>query len=172
MPADHGSFSTSMRSTSRPALSGRTGALSPEKQLLFSPSGAIGRYEAPAWFQYLRLPVFCSPLRNSGGGGPVDGQSSAATARIDHILYDDRAQLRCPDHDTFERSYPDMRIVTIDQGLDILGMPKRVKASQESPLQGTIRSSSPVQSELKNAETMNDTSMLITGIRRHIRRRQ
>lgn len=123
-------------------VSGRKGAFVPGETLHFSPSGAVGRTEAPAWFQYFGSLYFVPLSGTPREGDRIDGQSSAATASIDRILYDDRAQLRSLIK-YVRTQYPEMRIVTIDQGLDILGMPKWVKASQESPLQGTVRSSSP-----------------------------
>jgi hypothetical protein len=72
-------------------------------------------------------------------GDRVEGQRSAATARIDRILYDDQAQLRSLVR-YVRTQYPEMRIVTIDQGLDILGMPKKEKASLGSSLHGTAGS--------------------------------
>jgi hypothetical protein len=51
----------------------------------------------------------------------IRGETSGATARLDRIVYDERAQIR--EMLRYARTrYPDMRIVTIDQALDILGM--------------------------------------------------
>jgi hypothetical protein len=123
-------------------VSGREGALVPGEILHFSPSGAVGRCEAPAWFQHFGS-LYIVPLSGTPKAGDrVDGQSSAATALVDRILYDDRAQLRSLIR-YVRTQYPEMRIVTIDQGLDILDMPKWEKASQAYSLQGAVRSSSP-----------------------------
>jgi hypothetical protein len=99
----------------------REGRFIPGETLHFSPSGAVGRCESPAWFQYFGslyfVPISGTPLE----GDRISGQNSSATAHIERILYDDRAQLR--DMIRYVRArYPDMRIVTIDQGLDILGI--------------------------------------------------
>lgn len=122
-------------------VTGRTGAFVPGETLHFSPSGAVGRCEAPAWFQYFGALYFVPLSGTPKAGDRVDGQSSAATARIDRILYDDRAQLRSLIQ-YVRTHHPEMRIVTVDQGLDILNMPKREEASKESSLQGTVRGSS------------------------------
>ena len=122
-------------------VSGRTGVFAPGETLHFSPSGAVGRYEAPAWFQYFGSLYFVPLSGTPKTGDRVDGQRSAATAHIDRILYDDQAQLRSLIR-YVRTSYPEMRIVTIDQGLDILDMPKREKTVQEYLLQGSAGSSS------------------------------
>jgi polysaccharide deacetylase len=105
-------------------LAERRGSFIPGEKLLFSPSGAIGRYEPPAWFLFFGslyfVPLSGTPL----AGDSITGQSSGATARLDHLIYDERAQIT-EMLQYVQRRYPDMRIVTIDQGLDILGVPKR-----------------------------------------------
>jgi len=117
----------------------RTGVFVPGETLRFSPSGAVGRYEAPAWFQHFGSLYFVPLSGTPKAGDRVEGQRSAATARIDRILYDDQAQLRSLVR-YVRTQYPEMRIVTIDQGLDILGMPKKEKASLGSSLHGTAGS--------------------------------
>jgi hypothetical protein len=123
------------------SVSGRAGVFVPGETLHFSPSGAVGRCEAPAWFQYFGSLYFVPLSGTPTAGDRVDGQRSAATARIDRILYDDQAQLRSLIR-YVRAQYPEMRIVTIDQGLDILDMSKREKSSQEPSLQGTAGPSS------------------------------
>jgi peptidoglycan/xylan/chitin deacetylase (PgdA/CDA1 family) len=99
----------------------REGTFIPGETLHFSPSGAVGRCESPAWFQYFSSLYFVPTSGTPLEGDRISGQNSSATARIGRILYDDRAQLR--DMIQYVRThYPDMRIVTIDQGLDILGV--------------------------------------------------
>lgn len=103
-------------------LSGRDGTFIPGETLQFSPSGAVGRCEAPAWFQYFGSLYFVPLSGTPRNGDRISGQSSGATARLDGIVYDDRAQLGDLLRYVHTR-YPDMRIVTIDQALDILGVP-------------------------------------------------
>ena len=112
-------------------LTEREGKFIPGETLHFSPSGAVGRCESPAWFQYFGslyfVPISGTPLE----GDRISGQNSSATARIERILYDDRAQLR--DMIRYVRTrYPDMRIVTIDQGLDILGIAQQAPSGGEN----------------------------------------
>lgn len=104
-------------------VTNRKGAFIPDENLLFSPSGAKGRYEAPAWFLFFGSLYFVPLSGTPQAGDTVTGQSSGATARIDHVIYDERAAIS--EMLRYVRTtYPDMRIVTIDQGLDILGVPK------------------------------------------------
>jgi peptidoglycan/xylan/chitin deacetylase (PgdA/CDA1 family) len=116
----------------------REGKFIPGETLQFSPSGAVGRCESPAWFQYFGslyfVPVSGTPLE----GDRISGQNSGATARIKRILYDDRAQL----HDMIRyvrTRYPDMRIVTIDQGLDILGIAQQMHFAEKTTATSTVR---------------------------------
>jgi hypothetical protein len=104
-------------------LTGRKGMFVPDEKLLFSPSGAQGRYERPTWFLFFGS-LYLVPLSGTPQAGDmVTGQMSGATARIDHIIYDERASIS--ELLRYVRTtYSDMRIVTIDQGLDILGVPK------------------------------------------------
>jgi peptidoglycan/xylan/chitin deacetylase (PgdA/CDA1 family) len=99
------------------------GSFIPGETLFFVPSGAVGRYEAPSWFLFFGS-VYFVPLADAPKpGDTITGKTSGAVARVNRILYDDRAQLS--DLIKYVRTrYPDMRIVTIDQGLDLLGVPK------------------------------------------------
>jgi len=102
-------------------ITGLKGTFVPGERLVFTPSGAEGRYEAPAWFQYFGSLYFVPFAGTPQPGDRLVGETSKATAQFDHIIYDDRAALG--DMIRYVRSkYPDMRIVTVDQGLDILGM--------------------------------------------------
>jgi hypothetical protein len=95
----------------------------PGEKLLFSPSGAIGRYEPPAWYLFFGSLYFVPLSGTPKAGDTITGETSGAVARIDHILYDERSQIS--EMIRYVRTrYPDMRIVTIEQGLDILGAPK------------------------------------------------
>jgi len=95
----------------------------PGEHLTFSPSGAVGRYEAPAWFQYFGSLYFVPLAGTPQPGDRILGKSSNASAKLNHYIYDDRAAIS--DMIRYvHMKYPDMRIVTIDQGLDLLGMAK------------------------------------------------
>ncbi|HUI45032.1 MAG TPA: polysaccharide deacetylase family protein [Nitrospirota bacterium] len=105
-------------------IAGKQGTFMAGEKLIFSPSGAEGRYEAPAWFQYFGSLYFVPLSGTPREGDRIIGQTSKATARLDHIIYDDRAAIS--DMIRYVKTkYPDMSIVTIDEGLDILGMKKK-----------------------------------------------
>ncbi len=114
------------------AVEKRQGSFIPGEKLLFSPSGAIGRYEPPAWYLFFGSLYFVPLSGRPEAGDTITGETSGASARIDRILYDERAQLR--DMIRYvHMHYPDMRIVTIDQGLDILGVAQQTNAYENRP---------------------------------------
>jgi peptidoglycan/xylan/chitin deacetylase (PgdA/CDA1 family) len=116
------------------AVTGSRGSFIPGEKLLFSPSGAIGRYEPPTWYLFFGSLYFIPLSGRPEAGDTITGESSKASARIDHILYDERAQL----HDMIRYArtrYPDMPIVTIDQGLDILGIAQQKTMAEETSVQ-------------------------------------
>ncbi len=92
------------------------------EKLLFSPSGAIGRYQPPTWYLFFGSLYFVPLSGSPKVGEKITGASSGASARVDRIIYDERALIS--DMLRYVRTrYPDMRIVTIDQGLYIIGAP-------------------------------------------------
>jgi peptidoglycan/xylan/chitin deacetylase (PgdA/CDA1 family) len=104
------------------AIKMRRGSFIPGEKLLFIPSGAIGRYEPPTWYLFFGSLYFVPLSGRLEAGDTITGESSGASARVDRILYNEPALLS--DMLRYVRTrYPDMRIVTIDQGLDILGAP-------------------------------------------------
>lgn len=114
------------------AVEKRHGSFIPGEKLLFSPSGAIGRYEPPTWYLYFGSLYFIPLSGRPEAGDAITGESSGASARIDRILYDEWAQIR--DMIRYVRThYPDMRIVTIDQGLDILGIAQQAPLAENTP---------------------------------------
>ncbi|MCK9417896.1 MAG: polysaccharide deacetylase family protein [Nitrospirae bacterium] len=116
------------------AVEERHGSFIPGEKLMFSPSGAQGRYEPPAWYLFFGSLYFVPLSGRPGAGDTIIGESSGASARIDRILYDEWAQIR--DMIRYVRTrYPDMRIVTIDQGLDILGIAQQAPLAAEIPAQ-------------------------------------
>lgn len=90
-----------------------------------SPSGTIGRYTTKHWFPVFGSYMYIVPFSGvPQPGDTITGASSGATARIDYIMYNDLTLLS--DMLGYIRTkYPDMRIVTTDQGLDLLGVPKK-----------------------------------------------
>jgi len=94
------------------------------EKLLLSPSGAVGRYVTTHWFPVYGYAIYLVPFSGTPQPGDrVKGERSGATARIDHILYNEREQLSSM-LGYIRKNYPDMPIVTIDKGLDLLGIPK------------------------------------------------
>jgi hypothetical protein len=102
-------------------LAERKGSFIPGETLHFTPSGAIGRDHTPSWYRFFGSLYFVPLSGQPQEGDVIRGETSGATARLDRIVYDERAQIR--EMLRYARTrYPDMRIVTIDQALDILGM--------------------------------------------------
>ena len=118
-------------------VEGRSGLFRPGEKLSFSPSGAEGRFEAPAWFQFFQR-LYCAPLQGTPlPGDRISGLESGATARFERFVYDDKAALR--DLISYVRArHPDMRFVTVDQGLDILGMAKTPGPDESVPIEKTM----------------------------------
>jgi peptidoglycan/xylan/chitin deacetylase (PgdA/CDA1 family) len=95
------------------------------EKLVLSPSGAVGRFVTVHWFPVYGYAIYLVPFSGvPQPGDTVKGERSGATARIDHILYNEREQLSDM-LGYIHRTYPDMPIVTIDKGLDLLGIPKQ-----------------------------------------------
>jgi len=95
------------------------------EKLTLSPSGAVGRYVTTHWFPVYGYAIYLVPFSGvPEQGDTVKGERSGATAKIDHILYNEREQLYGM-LGYIRKSYPDMPIVTIDKGLDLLGVPKQ-----------------------------------------------
>jgi len=91
-----------------------TGTFLKGEELLFSHSGARGRYSKELFSWLYFLPVAGTPQ----AGDTIIGQTSKATCRLDEIIYNDKVDIGGLIEYTHSR-YPDMKIVTIDQGLDI-----------------------------------------------------
>ena len=105
-------------------LTDSQGTFARGETVTLTPSGTVARYTTTHWFpiygSYMYLVPFSGVPRP---GDTITGASSGATARIDYIMYNDATQLT--DMISYIRTqYPDMKIVTIDQGLDLLGIPK------------------------------------------------
>ncbi|PIV44599.1 MAG: hypothetical protein COS28_00080 [Nitrospirae bacterium CG02_land_8_20_14_3_00_44_33] len=84
------------------------------EELLFSPSGARGRYSKELFSWLYFLPVSGRPQ----AGDTITGQTIGATCHLDEIIYNDKEDIGELIEYMHSR-YPDMKIVTIDQGLDI-----------------------------------------------------
>jgi len=110
-----------------------SGTFQKGETVTLSPSGTVGRYTTTHWFpvygSYMYIVPFSGVPRS---GDTITGATSGATARIDYIMYNELTQL-ADMIGYIQRNYPDMRIVTIDQGLDLLGVPRlKVEAREKA----------------------------------------
>lgn len=103
-------------------ISGRKGKFIPGENLSFRPSGATGKF-TDSGIVFMGSAIYFIPL--SGVPQPDDtitGQTSGATGRVDRIIYNEKEDIN--DMIAYiHKNYPDMRIVTIDKGLDLMGIP-------------------------------------------------
>ncbi len=105
-------------------LINKKGSFTRGELLSFSPSGARGRQVRDLWFLTAGYLHFVPLDGTPRPGDSILGQTSGATARLGHVVFNERENIG--ELVRYVRTrYPDMRIVTIDQGLDILGAPNR-----------------------------------------------
>lgn len=103
-------------------VSGRNGDFILGEGLVFKPSGAAGKYTVkgicPFGSAMYITPLSGTPRVNDS----VTGQSSGATGILDKVYYNEKENI---DEliKYIHTKYPDMRIVTIDKGLDLMGIP-------------------------------------------------
>ncbi|MFA5072977.1 MAG: polysaccharide deacetylase family protein [Nitrospirota bacterium] len=106
-------------------LDAKKGTFQKGELVRLRPSGTIGRYVTVHWFPLYGFSLYFVPLSGvPQPGDTITGMTSGATASIDSLIYNDRILLSDMIN-YIKSSYPDMRIVTIDQGLDVLGIPKK-----------------------------------------------
>ena len=95
-------------------VSQRDGVFQPGETLLFSPSGAKGRYSKGLFNWYYFVPLSeIAQARDT-----IVGLSSGAACHLDEILYN-KSEVLTKLIEYTRSSHLDMRIVTIDEGLDI-----------------------------------------------------
>ncbi len=103
-------------------LTAEKGAFVKGEQLLFSPSGATGRHLRDRWLLSAGYLHFIPLAGTPQPGDQVTGASSGAVARLGKVVYNQRAEIS--ELLTYVRTkYPDMRIVTVDTALDLMGIP-------------------------------------------------
>ncbi len=103
-------------------LTDKRGTFTRGEQLLFSPSGALGRHTRDRWFLTAGSLRFAPLAGTPRPGDTITGKKSGAAAQLNRVVFNERVNIS--ELVRYIRTrYPDMRIVTIDQGLDILGMP-------------------------------------------------
>jgi peptidoglycan/xylan/chitin deacetylase (PgdA/CDA1 family) len=92
-----------------------SGGFIPGEDVRFSPSGAAGTYKRDIFIWSYFVPLSGAPRE----GDTVTGLSSGATGFIHSVVYNERQTLE----DVLgyiQTRYPDMRIVTLEQGLKIM----------------------------------------------------
>ena len=99
-------------------ITGKNGNFIPGEEIVFKPSGARGKYAAKGICAFGSA-MYITPL----SGIPqvkdiVTGQSSGATGILGKIYYNERENITSLIK-YIHIEYPDMKIVTIDKGLDI-----------------------------------------------------
>ena len=135
-------------------LTNKSGKFKAGEQLLFSPSGAKGRHLRDEWFLTAGYVHFVLLAGTPQPGDKVIGQTSGTTALLNRVVYDQGAAIS--DLVKYVRTkYPDMKIVTIDAALDLLGAPDITKGPDAK--NDTI-------GKTFAQKNMKKTSMLITGI--------
>lgn len=106
-------------------VSATRGTFAKGETVTLDPSGTVARYTTAHWFPIYGSYLYLVPFSGvPQPGDTITGTTSGATARIDHIMYNDLALLTDM-LGYIRKKYPDMRIVTIEQGLDLLGVPKK-----------------------------------------------
>jgi peptidoglycan/xylan/chitin deacetylase (PgdA/CDA1 family) len=101
-----------------------SGTFKKGEMVTLSPSGTAARYTTTLWCPLYGSSMYIVPFSGEPrAGDTVTGATSGATARIDHIRYNDPTLLAAM-IDYIKRTYPGMRIVTVDQGLNLLGVPR------------------------------------------------
>jgi hypothetical protein len=104
-------------------VSAYDGAFRKGETLRFHPSGATGRHVTTHWFPLYGHAVYLVPLSGAPQPGDlIEGVSSGATATLDSVVYNEREQLG-EMLSYIRNNYPTMPVVTIDRGLDLLGIP-------------------------------------------------
>ena len=92
------------------------------ENLFFQPSGAKGKYTAKG-IVFLGPAIYFIPLSGIPKANDiVTGQTSGATCRLDRVIYNKKEDI----NDMIEyihTKYPDIKIVTIDKGFYLMGIP-------------------------------------------------
>lgn len=102
-------------------ISNKKGMFQKGEQLVFSPSGAVGRHVRDNWFLTAGSVHFAPLAGTPRAGDRIIGSASNAEARLEHVAFNEREMI--DDLLRYVRTnHPAMRIVTIDQGLDLLGV--------------------------------------------------
>ncbi len=99
-------------------ISDKQGSFMQDEMLMFKPSGASGKIIEDNRWSLVFIPLSGTPQI----GDTVTGVSSGASAKLTRKEYNEREAIT-EMIEYIHSTYPEMRIVTIDQGLDLMGMP-------------------------------------------------
>ncbi len=99
-------------------ISDKSGSFVKDEQLKFMPSGAVGKFTESGLWSMEFVPLSGDPQI----GDTVTGESGGASAKLVSIYFNEREAIT-EMIEYIHRNYPDMRIVTIDKGLDLIGIP-------------------------------------------------
>ncbi|RJR14994.1 MAG: hypothetical protein C4581_13050 [Nitrospiraceae bacterium] len=99
-------------------ISDKKGSFVEDEQLTFMPSGAVGQFIKSFLWSMEFVPLSGDPQI----GDTVTGESSGASARMTDVYYNERAAIT-EMIEYIHSNYPEMQIVTVDQGLDLMGIP-------------------------------------------------
>lgn len=102
-------------------VNGMTGTFQHDEEISFQPSGARGRFDnSLLWVPFYGQAVYFTPLSGVPPmpGDMIVGLKSGAVSTVDRMVYNDREDIESLLM-YIQSNYPDMRIVTIDQGLDL-----------------------------------------------------
>jgi peptidoglycan/xylan/chitin deacetylase (PgdA/CDA1 family) len=113
-------------------LTGETGTFVAGEQLDFNPSGARGRHLRDQWFLSAGYLHFAPLAGTPQPGDRVTGVSSGAVARVGKVVYNQREEISAL-LAYVRTTYPDMRIVTVDAALDLLGIPDTTAVLGKKP---------------------------------------
>jgi peptidoglycan/xylan/chitin deacetylase (PgdA/CDA1 family) len=103
-------------------ISDKNGNLILGEDLFFQPSGAKGKYTASG-IVFSDRAIYFTPLSGiPQANDTITGRTSGATFKLDRVIYNEKEDIK----DMIEyihTNYPEMKIVTIDKGLDLMGIP-------------------------------------------------
>ncbi|MBI5099431.1 MAG: polysaccharide deacetylase family protein [Nitrospirae bacterium] len=103
-------------------ISDKNGNLILGENLFFQPSGAKGKYTASG-IAFPDTAIYFTPLSGiPHADDTITGQTSGATGKLDRVIYNEKEDIK----DMIEyihTNYPEMKIVTIDKGLDFMEIP-------------------------------------------------
>ncbi|MEW6602043.1 MAG: polysaccharide deacetylase family protein [Nitrospirota bacterium] len=98
-------------------ITDRSGPFTEDETLKFEPSGATGKFTESGFWSIVFVPLSGDPRV----GDIIVGESSGASAKITKEYYNEKKAIT-EMIEFIHINYPDMKIVTIDHGLDLMGL--------------------------------------------------